>query len=179
MVFFNEHVTAATQADDCGKAAVGPSGAPRVERGTNTALGTSKWGVPKIGVSQNGWVYHGHPYWKWIIWGYHHLRKHPNAQTELVGFSSLLCTVNYDSRIFQAHGYDELSHRGLFCSSVGGLSGVRFWWKPFLKVMYIILYIPCLFLKKFEKKNATSLDQNGKTPKNPVDNIVQYSIVMC
>ena len=34
--------------------------------------------------------------------------------------------VNYDSRIFQAHGYDEQSHRGLFCSSVGGLSGVRF-----------------------------------------------------
>ena len=44
------------------------------------------WGFPKIGVPQNGWFI-----WKtrlkWMIWGYHHLRKHPHELhvTNLVG----------------------------------------------------------------------------------------------
>ena len=155
MVFFNEHVTAATQADDCGKAAVGPSGAPRVERGTNTArwgwypFGTSKGGVPKIGVSQNGWFIMEIPM-KMDDLGVPPFKETPKCPNGIGWF--LIITVHYDSRIFQAHGYDEQSHRGLFCSSVGGLWGVRFWWKPFLKVMYIILYIPCLFFKDVWKR---------------------------
>ena len=48
MVFFNKHVTAATQADDCGKAAVGPSGAPRVEN-QNCPLGGGTLLVPPNG----------------------------------------------------------------------------------------------------------------------------------
>ena len=37
----------------------------------------SKGVFPKIAVPQNGWFYHGKPYYKWMIWGYHYFRKHP------------------------------------------------------------------------------------------------------
>ena len=49
---------------------------------------------PKIGVSPKLMFYNGKPYLKWMIWGYHHLRKHPyvsslNGSTILQGCRSL------------------------------------------------------------------------------------------
>ena len=41
----------------------------------------SKWVFPKIGVPQNGWFIMEHPILKWMIWGYHYFRKHPNGSS--------------------------------------------------------------------------------------------------
>ena len=35
------------------------------------------WGFPKMVVPQNGWWKSWKTLLKWMIWGYHHLRKHP------------------------------------------------------------------------------------------------------
>ena len=37
-----------------------------------------KWVFPKIGVPQNGWFVMENSL-KWMIWGYHYFRKHPNV----------------------------------------------------------------------------------------------------
>ena len=38
-----------------------------------------RWGFPKIGLPQKGWFVMENPMNKWMIWGYHHFRKHPDG----------------------------------------------------------------------------------------------------
>ena len=42
-----------------------------------------RWVFPKIGVPQNGWFIMENPI-KWMIWGYHYFRKHPDAPRRVV-----------------------------------------------------------------------------------------------
>ena len=49
------------------------------------------WGFPKMVVPQNGWFI-VETLLKWMIWGYHHLRKHPYKYTDgsfWVGYFSI------------------------------------------------------------------------------------------
>ena len=39
----------------------------------------NKWMFPKIGVPKKWMVCNGKSLLKWMIWGYHHFRKHPNV----------------------------------------------------------------------------------------------------
>jgi len=48
---------------------------------------------PKIGVPQNGWFVMEN-IWKtllkWMIWGYHHLRKHPDVWKTILRITGIL-----------------------------------------------------------------------------------------
>ena len=48
-----------------------------------------QWEFPKNSGTPKWMVYKGNPLLKWMIWGYHHLRKHPNG-----------CTVSSSDRRF-------------------------------------------------------------------------------
>ena len=60
------------------------------------------WIFPKIVIPQNGWFIIENPL-KWMIWGYHHLRKHPHA----TGFPSFGLPVQerFDEHLVQTLEY--------------------------------------------------------------------------
>ena len=96
----------------------------------NSALEVGKstrWVFPKIGLPQNGWLL------KWMIWGYHYFRKHPDGLSIFHMFS-MSSSLPKTSPVFL---FDLLES---YCKATKNQSEVT----PLSKITYILYsdYIP-------------------------------------